>query len=603
MTPGVYVDPVTYARQLVESVAAIADDYQRQAELNERFCNGDQFGASFYRNGRLEIERELWGSEENEDLPRVTVNLIDPLVQTWVSLLVSDRLVSRAEPASEEPIDVYKAQVTQAVIEFWSRRQDTKNKTVDAVRIAAHHGTAGLKIYYDPIEDEVKLSVVSIFDYFRDPTPDYRDARWIVYREHISLQQARDLYMMAGREDEPAVVKYKTIEGEEREGVERLELWQTPCAEYPEGIQATILGGEVLEEMPYPYVFQDESGAAVYMLPHVEMHVRRVRGSPYGRTPVTAAVPLQRRINETHASIAKWLERIRNVHLVVPDDLADTFDPSTDQIIRYRAAANQNVPPTILYTKPPPVPSDLYESLDRYQRLMSDVLGINEAVVGDGKVRSGVALENSRKLDASKNADARRSYENLILSRDKLAMALIGRYYSQSRKARITGMPFGDMVMFVGDDIAGVDVKLEQGSEMDHDERSKEQLALTRRQYGLVSDLDWRAIVDRPGIGMAKQVAEELIDAYLSMPIPDPQMVPLEQADPLVLAASIEKRKAIAMANGQRQTWADLEILSRFVRSLMAESPPTQQQEQKMPATPDLQEVQQPEAIPDPNVV
>lgn len=603
MTPGVYVDPVTYARQLVESVAAIADDYQRQAELNERFCNGDQFGASFYRNGRLEIERELWGSEENEDLPRVTVNLIDPLVQTWVSLLVSDRLVSRAEPASEEPIDVYKAQVTQAVIEFWSRRQDTKNKTVDAVRIAAHHGTAGLKIYYDPIEDEVKLSVVSIFDYFRDPTPDYRDARWIVYREHISLQQARDLYMMAGREDEPAVVKYKTIEGEEREGVERLELWQTPCAEYPEGIQATILGGEVLEEMPYPYVFQDESGAAVYMLPHVEMHVRRVRGSPYGRTPVTAAVPLQRRINETHASIAKWLERIRNVHLVVPDDLADTFDPSTDQIIRYRAAANQNVPPTILYTKPPPVPSDLYESLDRYQRLMSDVLGINEAVVGDGKVRSGVALENSRKLDASKNADARRSYENLILSRDKLAMALIGRYYSQSRKARITGMPFGDMVMFVGDDIAGVDVKLEQGSEMDHDERSKEQLALTRRQYGLVSDLDWRAIVDRPGIGMAKQVAEELIDAYLSMPIPDPQMVPLEQADPLVLAASIEKRKAIAMANGQRQTWADLEILSRFVRSLMAESPPMQQQEQKMPATPDLQEVQQPEAIPDPNVV
>ena len=182
MTPGAYPDPVAYARHLIESVATVADDYQRQAELNERFCNGDQFGASFYRNGRLEIERELWGSEENEDLPRITVNLIDPLVQTWVSLLVSDRLVSRAEPATEEPIDTYKAIVTQAVIEYWARRQDTKNKTVDAVRIAAHHGTAGLKIFYDPIDDEVKLSVVSIFDYFRDPTPDYRDARWIVYR-------------------------------------------------------------------------------------------------------------------------------------------------------------------------------------------------------------------------------------------------------------------------------------------------------------------------------------------------------------------------------------------------------------------------------------
>ena len=570
MTPGAYPDPVAYATHLIESVATIADDYQRQAELNERFCNGDQFGASFYRNGRLEIERELWGSEENEDLPRITVNLIDPLVQTWVSLLVSDRLVSRAEPATDEPVDTYKAMVTQAVIEYWSRRQDTKNKTVDAVRIAAHHGTAGLKIFYDPNDDEVKLSVVSIFDYFRDPTPDYRDARWIVYREHVSVQEARDLYQRYGRQDEPATVKYKTIEGEEREGVERLELWQTPCTEYPEGLQATILGGEVLEEMAYPYVFQDDSGASVYVLPHVEMHVRRVRGSPYGRTPVTAAIPLQRRINETHASIAKWLERIRNVHLVVPDDLADTFDPSTDQIIRYRAAANQNIAPTIVYTKPPPVPSDLYESLDRYQRLMSDVLGINEAVVGDGKVRSGVALENSRKLDASKNADARRAYE---------------------------------MVLFSGDDIAGVDVKLEQGSELDHDERSKEQVALTRRQYGLVSDLDWRSIVDRPGIGMAKQVAEELIDAYLSMPLPDPQMLPLESADPMVLAAVIEKRKAIAMAQGQQQTWVDLERLYRFVRSLMSDVEPAPQPEQQPPAVGNLEEAQQPEPIPDPNVV
>jgi hypothetical protein len=597
------MDAVSLARRLIESVATIADDYQRQAELNERFCNGDQFGASFYRNGRLEIERELWGSEENEDLPRITVNLIDPLVQTWVSLLVSDRLVSRAEPATDEPVDTYKALVAQAVIEHWSRRQDTVNKTVDAVRIAAHHGTSGLKVIYDPKDDEVKVSVVSIFDYFRDPTPDYRDARWIVYREYISMEEATELFMMAGRDDEPAKTKYKTIEGEEREGVERIEVWQTPTRDFPAGLQATIVGGEVVEQLEYPYVFQDDSGKDVYVLPHIEMHCRRVRGSPYGRTPVTAAVPIQRRINETHASIAKWLERIRNVHLVVPDDLADTFDPSTDQIIRYRAAATQNVPPTITYTKPPPVPQDLYESLDRYQRLMSDVLGINEAVVGDGKVRSGVALENSRKLDASKNADARRSYENLILSRDKLALALIGRYYTSERKAKITGMPFGDMVLFTGDDIAGVDVKLEQGSELDHDQRSKEELAISRRQYGLVDDVDWRTLTDRPGTGISRQAAEQLVDQYLSMPLPQPEMVPLENTDPSVLLAVIKKRQSIALASGQRQMWLDLEMLARFVRSMAAPSPQQAMEEPPQSAIPELAEVGQPAAIPDPNAV
>lgn len=596
------MDAVSHARKLIESVATIADDYQRQAELNERFCNGDQFGASFYRNGRLEIERELWGSEENEDLPRITVNLIDPLVQTWVSLLVSDRLVAKAEPATEEPIDTYKALVAQAVIEYWSRRQDTVNKTVDAVRIAAHHGTAGLKVIFDPRDQEVKVSVVSIFDYFRDPTPDYRDARWIVYREYISMEEASELYLMAGRQDEPSATKYKTIEGEDREGVERIEVWQTPCREYPTGLQATIVSGEVLEQMEYPYVFQDDSGASVYILPHIEMHCRRVRGSPYGRTPVTAAVPIQRRINETHASIAKWLERIRNVHLVVPDDLADTFDPSTDQIIRYRAAATQNVPPTITYTKPPPVPQDLYESLDRYQRLMSDVLGINEAVVGDGKVRSGIALENSRKLDASKNADARRSYENMILSRDKLALALIGRYYTDERKAKITGMPFGDMVLFTGDDIAGVDVKLEQGSELDHNRASKEEMAISRRQYGLVDDVDWRAITDRAGTGIAKQAAERLVDEYLAMPIPQPEMVRLEESDPTILLAVIKKRQAIALASGQRQLWIDLEMLARFIRSMTAAAPQEMEQP-SAPAPPTIQEVMQTEAIPDPNAV
>jgi len=597
-------DAAMYARKLIESVAAIADDYQRQAELNERFCNGDQFGASYYRNGKLEIERELWGSEENEDLPRVTVNLIDPLVQTWVSLLVSDRLVSKAEPAGDEAIDAYKAVVAQAVIEYWTRRQDTMNKTVDAVRVAAHHGTAGLKVVYDPIDDEVKLSVVSIFDYFRDPTPDYRDAKWIVYREYVSLDEAIAMYEAVGRDDVPSTMKYKTIEGEEREGVERIELWQTPCPEHPQGMQATVVGGETLEQMDYPYVFIDDDEKPVYMLPHIEMHVRRVRGSPYGRTPVTAAVPLQRRINETHASIAKWLERIRNVHLVVPDDLAETFDPNIDQIIRYRSAVTQNIPPTITYTKPPPVPQDLYESLDRYQSLMSDVLGINEAVVGDGKVRSGVALENSRKLDASKNADARRSYESMILSRDKLALALIGRYYTTKRKAKITGMPFGDMVLFSGDDISGVDVKLEQSTELDHHEESKQQMALAKRQYGLVSDMDWRKIVDRPGLGMQKQLAEELIAQYLSMPIPTPEMVPLDQVDPMVLAAVVAKKQAIALSMGQRQLWADLERLARLLRDVAAPAP---QQEQDMPkppgAPPSLEEQTQTEAIPDPNVV
>ena len=233
---------------------------------------------------------------------------------------------------------------------------------------------------------------------------------------------------------------------------------------------------------------------------------------------------------------------------------------------------------------------------------MSDVLGINEAVVGDGKVRSGIALENSRKLDASKNADARRSYENMILSRDKLALALIGRYYTDERKAKITGMPFGDMVLFTGDDIAGVDVKLEQGSELDHNRASKEEMAISRRQYGLVDDVDWRAITDRAGTGIAKQAAERLVDEYLAMPIPQPEMVRLEESDPTILLAVIKKRQAIALASGQRQLWIDLEMLARFIRSMTAAAPQEMEQP-SAPAPPTIQEVMQTEAIPDPNVV
>ena len=102
---------------------------------------------------------------------------------------------------------------------------------------------------------------------------------------------------------------------------------------------------------------------------------------------------------------------------------------------------------------------------------------------------------------------------------------------------------------------------------------------------------------------MARQAAEDMIDLYLSMPIPDPQMLPLEEADPMVLAAMVEKRKAIALAQGQRQLWVDLERLYRFIRSIMSDVEPPPGDQQQPPAVSSLEEAQQVEPIPDPNVV
>lgn len=598
-------DPAALARELVESVKPVSDDFLRQAELNERFVNGDQFGASFYRNGRLEVERELWGSRsDQEELPRVSVNLLDPIFSTWVSLLVGDRLISRCEAASQEPVDVYKSIIQQAFLEWWARDQDTAVKSVQTVRLAGMHGTAANKVFWDPVDGCVKCGVVSIFDYFRDPTPDYRDARWVVYIEYLSQDEAAEEMIASGIENpDPVQTTYKTVDGEERKGVERLELWMKPNRDYPQGLMAVSMGGEIVEQTQYPYVFEVD-GRLKYVLPHVEMKVRDVRGSPYGRTPLTAAVPIQRRVNETHASIAKWLERIRNVHVIVPDDLADTFDPSIDQMIRYRSATTNGVPPTIGYTKPPPVPGDLYESLDRYERLINGVMGVDDSIVGDGKVRSGKALENSRRLDASKNADVRRQYEDMILERDKFALLLAGRYYTTPQKAKITGMPVVDMVMFTGDDLKGVDVKLERGSELDHDRYAKEEMAVQRRQFGLMTDFDWRQVVDRPGAASARASAEMLVEQYLAMPLPDPRMVPLDGADAEMLLAVIEQRKASAMSVGDRRTWSDLEQLARFVRAQagQAQQQPGQQPPQSNKNAPDMApDAQQP--IPDPTVV
>jgi hypothetical protein len=158
-------------------------------------------------------------------------------------------------------------------------------------------------------------------------------------------------------------------------------------------------------------------------------------------------------------------------------------------------------------------------------------------------------------------------------------------------------------VLFSGDDIAGVDVKLEQSTELDHHEESKQQMALAKRQYGLVSDLDWRRIVDRPGLGSQKQLAEEFIAQYLAMPVPTPEMMPLDQVDPMVLAAVVAKKQAIALSMGQRQLWVDLERLARLLRDVGSPMQ-TQEQEPKPPgAPPSLEEQTQVEAIPDPNVV
>jgi hypothetical protein len=113
---------------------------------------------------------------------------------------------------------------------------------------------------------------------------------------------------------------------------------------------------------------------------------------------------------------------------------------------------------------PPSIPRDLYDLMDRYERAISEVFGINEVVTGSdpGASKNARHAQYIDELDGQKLGTARRNLDSALLRTDRQCLRLYQQYVKAPRLVEIGGPTSAVGVReFVGTELDGIDLKLE----------------------------------------------------------------------------------------------------------------------------------------------
>ncbi len=541
--------------ELTEETKVTTSKYRRMGDLNEQFTSGAQWGAVSMNGGPYPtLVQEDW----SVGLPRIWSNRVAGLLQSWAALLTGGQPTAITRPASPDALDAYRSEIANAILQYVRQKQDTVTKISETVRFAGQHGTAGIKVTYDADDEEVRWDVLTIYGYIRDPTPDYRDAQWLILESWINQSDAKQRLKQAGIDMEPSLESHKNSLGEDMKGVRLLELYEKPNENYPEGRYASVVAGETVQEIPFPYFF-DVRGKREYILPVFLMKVRNQRDSPYGATPITDLIPLQRSLNET---IATHLlrQRMGAPSLVLPKGLAETYNPMTSTVIGYDLASFAGMKPSdsIFWTQPPPQNQDIDKSLALFTNEMMAVIGLNDTSAGNAqRAQSGAAIDSLLALDQQKNADATSSMKAMLVDAFKFTLMVVATLYPDEKKMEIAAASQVAVDLFDESDVGGVDLHMQIDSEVNDTKLGAQRT---------------------PRAGMARERAKQVVADFVAGAdvLNDP--AELVDVDAESFRVAIDEAKAAALAAGDSETWKALHMLQDHVDKLAPPAPVGEQQ-------------------------
>jgi hypothetical protein len=570
-------------RKYLEEGTKIVLPLREVSHVNERFVEGDQFSALNYRRGRPEVIEDAWF--EDEFLPRVSINKLGPLTATLTSLLAADRPCANAVPNSDEPSDVYSAAVADRVIDWYLPKVKSSEVVSDSINYAAVGGTGGIKVLWDNKLNRVSWSAQAIDHFVVDPNaPDVQNGRYVCFVRYIPVDEANDWYSSIGLEKSASPEAYTNAAGEQLQGVKVEELWLKNCRDWPQGLFASSVGGELVEQMDFPNTFIVDKREQ-QILPLFTMKMRPVRDSAYGSTPVTNCVPLQRTYNEMFARDLRQV-RIGVPHLKIPRDLIEGLNLTTSTIIPYDRSLNDQAD-DIVWTVPPQLDPQREVTRDKLAAEMPMVLGLNEVTAGKARTLSGIAIDGMVELDRQRHAAAAKSMQNMVVGAWYLTLLLDARYRDVQDTMDASGSSQSDVLQYKADDINGSDWRLEPGSEFDRLAPEKVRIAGEQVQAGTADNSDLQKAKRSPAWGLSVRSVEQLVDQVL-------QGIPVEalpgDIDPAAAKSVIDKAKSRALANGNRQAWVMLDELLKSLQSMAPQAaeqapiaPPEEQQVMNAP--------------------
>jgi len=215
---------------------------------------------------------------------------------------------------------------------------------------------------------------------------------------------------------------------------------------------AKLIESEVIEETEYPgdhiyrvmsiggkLYYKGYTGTSIYpLVPFPNRHKR----NPYPLSDVHATIQLQRELNVTRQHIMTHTANVASIRVAMPrgsgkvDDIEEKFNKAGVVVVEY--SPEDGGAPHFIY--PPQMPSQLYESEQRFSSTIYEQFGIypfmgNSGAGGGHSTSSGILImdELAQRRIASKRSDIEYSLNRL----GKVNVELIQRHYTKHKVIRL----------------------------------------------------------------------------------------------------------------------------------------------------------------------
>jgi hypothetical protein len=550
-----------------------------QARANERIANGNLVNDNIIRNS-------LTTGYNEQDLPRAPQAILNNLVLTWSALLCKDRQSVYAVPTRNDLQTVSASEIATKIIEHTETEEDIANKWHQTATFAAYHGTAFMYITFDPESRRVRWRPLSVFDCYIDDKDDPAKIDYCVIREYIDPYTAEEMITAVDPEytGTPETETYQDGQGYDHEGVAKWTIWYKPSARYPTGLYACVIADKVVESTEYPYVFPDKEGTGtVALLPISWWYCRKNRGTSLGLTWASDVAPLQIALNELNSKLLRNAQTAQS-YLVVPKALQ--MNEGLDPIGQIIAADPGSDMGAISWVSPAPLDPNQIQEKQNLIQSMYDSAGISQATAGQSSGASGRALAYQAELDTQKHADAFKSFEIAIKNAWELDLKLKQQFYTVPQRVMLDDR---SEIVFVGTDIAGVDVRLESRSAREGQAAVKAERSMAAIGAGLAPP-ESLADVQPTSIGLVSAtIADDLIDRYLAG---EEVSITAETVEPTAFAAALDRRIRTALLQRDIGTAEALQALrAQYMRDMAlaaapqeaASGPPPSAPEQPLP--------------------
>ena len=524
---------VAWVRAEYEKCKSARKVEEQEWYLQLSFYNGYQYH-SWKNIGKNQVLSE----EPNpQNLPRVTVNRIEPIIRTEIAKTTSGHPSATVVPASNDEDDLMAAQAAEQV---WDAIYNKENFQTDVLQKAefwrATTGNAFIKTYWDtnkqeitptPVIDpftgqktitqevtaqgDVSFEVVSPFHlYVPDLSEDNIESQPYIFNVYTKSENwVRETFKNVLPDNfqparvssseilDAALMDLRGVDIAKPDSVLVIEMWCKPggCKWLPNGGLVTIVDQEIVQlaENGIPYVHKQYPFAHTYSIP---------TGKFYRRGNIKSLIPIQREYNRVRSQIIHAKNLMSKPQMMYQEG---SVDPRK---ITARAGIWVPIRPGFQYPTPIPIqplPNYVLNEVQQLQSDFEDLSGQHQVSRGEsGGVTAATAINYLQERDDAYLTTVFSSIEAAVEKVAKQSISLFVQYVDQPRIIKTTGDDGAfDATILAGADVAsGTDIRIQSGSALPTSKSARQALITDWMKMGFIQPQDGLKILD---MGMLNQ--------------------------------------------------------------------------------------------------